>query len=348
MTEHNRTRLLSAEEADLRQAAALLKEGELVAIPTETVYGLAANALDGRAVAKIFAAKGRPMDNPLIVHIAGMEQWEGLVTAIPPAARRLAAAYWPGPLTMILPHAPCIPREVSAGLPTVAVRFPSHPVAQAVIRLSGCPLAAPSANRSGIPSPTTAAHVLADMEGRIAAVVDGGECAVGVESTVLDLSGGIPRLLRPGGITLPMLREAVGEVQVDEAVTHALREGAAAPSPGMKYRHYAPRAHVVLVKGGPAAYAAFVNARAAEFPGRVTAMCFDGEEAGLAVPCVPYGRRENAAEQAHRLFDALRRLDEQGADLVFAACPSEEGMGLAVYNRLLRAAGFEVVDADAG
>ena len=242
--------------ADLRRAAELLRAGELVAIPTETVYGLAADALNGRAVRKIFEAKGRPMDNPLIVHIADISDWAALVTHIPEKARALAAAYWPGPLTMILPHAPCIPDEVSAGLATVAVRFPAHPVARDLIRLTGRPLAAPSANRSGIPSPTTAAHVLADMEGRIAAVVDGGPCAVGVESTVVDLSGETPRLLRPGGVTLEMLEAVAGPVDVDEAVTHALREGAAAASPGMKYKHYAPAAHVVLVKGSPAAYAA--------------------------------------------------------------------------------------------
>ncbi len=337
---------LTAAPADLRRAAELLRAGELVAIPTETVYGLAADALNGRAVRKIFEAKGRPMDNPLIVHIADIKDWAALVTHIPEKARALAAAYWPGPLTMILPHAPCIPDEVSAGLATVAVRFPSHPVAQSVIRLTGRPLAAPSANRSGIPSPTTAAHVLADMEGRIAAVVDGGPCAVGVESTVVDLSGETPRLLRPGGVTLEMLEAVAGPVDVDEAVTHALREGAAAASPGMKYKHYAPAAHVVLVKGSPAAYAAYVNRRGAAFPGRVTAMCFDGEESALTVPFVTYGRREDGTDQAHRLFDALRRLDELGAEEVYAACPPEDGVGLAVYNRMLRASGFEVVDAD--
>ena len=217
--------------ADLRRAAELLRAGELVAIPTETVYGLAADALNGRAVRKIFEAKGRPMDNPLIVHIADIKDWATLVTHIPEKARALAAAYWPGPLTMILPHAPCIPDEVSAGLATVAVRFPSHPVARDLIRLTGRPLAAPSANRSGIPSPTTAAHVLADMEGRIAAVVDGGPCAVGVESTVVDLSGETPRLLRPGGVTLEMLEAVAGPVDVDEAVTSPCGKGPRPPPP---------------------------------------------------------------------------------------------------------------------
>lgn len=342
--EHETWRLTAA-PADLEKAAALLRAGELVAVPTETVYGLAADALNGEAVRRIFEAKGRPADNPLIVHIAEMAAWEPLVTHIPETARRLAAAYWPGPLTLILPHAPCIPDEVSAGLPTVAVRFPSHPVAQAIIRLTGRPLAAPSANRSGSPSPTTARHVLDDMAGRIAAVVDGGDCAVGVESTVVDVTGAVPRLLRPGGVTLPMLRAVAGEVEVDPAVTHALEKGAVAASPGMKYKHYAPRAHVVLVRGTPAAYTAYVNARATERPGVFTAMCFDGEEAALTVPAVTYGRREDAAGQARQLFDALRRLDELGAKEVLAACPGEDGVGLAVYNRMLRASGFEVVDA---
>ena len=195
------TRLLLPTPEGIEEAARLLREGALVAIPTETVYGLAANALDSAAVASIFAAKGRPVDNPLIVHIADMQDWAPLVQTIPDNARRLAEAYWPGPLTIILPAAPCIPAEVRGGLTTVAVRFPADPVAQAVILHAGCPLAAPSANRSGAPSPTNAARVMEDMQGRIAAVLDGGSCAVGVESTVVDLCSEPPRLLRPGGIT---------------------------------------------------------------------------------------------------------------------------------------------------
>lgn len=340
--EHKNTQRLTASPEDLERAAALLRAGELVAIPTETVYGLAADALDGEAVSRIFRAKGRPMDNPLIVHIADQKDWAPLVTDIPKTAQALAEAYWPGPLTMILPHAACIPPQVSAGLDTVAVRFPAHPVAKELIRRTGRPLAAPSANRSGIPSPTTAAHVLADMDGRIAAVVDGGACNVGVESTVVDLSGPTPRLLRPGGITRAMLERVVGAVEVDQAVTHALQEGARAASPGMKYKHYAPQAHVVLVRGSADAYAAFVNQQE-RLPG-LMAMCFEGEEALLEIPCLTYGRREDPAVQARRLFEVLRELDERGARLVYVACPSEEGLGLAVYNRLLRAAGFEVVE----
>lgn len=342
---------LQPDEEGIEKAAALLRAGKLVAIPTETVYGLAANALDGAAVSHIFAAKGRPQDNPLIVHIAAFEDWGELVTEIPEVAVKLAKAYWPGPLTMILPHGPHIPEQVSAGLSTVAVRLPSHPIARRVIAAAGVPLAAPSANRSGIPSPTTAAHVLADMDGRIDAVLDGGPCEVGVESTVVDLSrlsnsSHPPRLLRPGGITLSMLERVAGRVEVDEAVTHALKNDAVAASPGMKYKHYAPKARVVLVKGSPEAYAAFVNAQAGKHVAGLMAMCFDGEEKALQVPAVTYGGRHDGAGQAQRVFDALRRLDDMDAKLVYAVCPSAEGVGLAVYNRLLRAAAFEVIELD--
>ena len=335
------TWLLTDREEDLHKAATLLRDGKLVGIPTETVYGLAADALNGTAVASIFVAKGRPMDNPLIVHIAQMQQLSSLVTEIPEQAKALANAFWPGPLTMIFKKADCIPQEVSAGLDTVAVRMPSHPVGRRLIELSGCPLAAPSANRSGIPSPTNARRVVEDMDGRIAAIVDGGDCAVGVESTVIDVSGERVRLLRPGAVTVEMLQSVVGDVEIDDAVLNQLAEGATAASPGMKYKHYAPSARVILVKGTPTAYAAYVNAHADD---GVAALCFDGEEQELTVPYLTYGSRHDAAQQAHRLFDALRRLDEQGVRVAYTACPSPEGVGLAVYNRLLRAAGFEVVD----
>ena len=337
------TEYLSTESADLQRAADLLRAGELVAIPTETVYGLAANALNGAAVASIFAAKGRPADNPLIVHIADLSQWEPLVSHIPPQAMALAKAFWPGPLTMVLPKSDCIPVEVSAGLKTVAVRMPSHPVARQLIALSGCPLAAPSANRSGIPSPTEARRVAEDMNGRIAAVVDGGACDVGVESTVVDLSVTPPRLLRPGAVTVEMLTTVVGDVMVDDAVVHPLKDGEAAASPGMKYKHYAPKANVVVVKGNSEKYATYVNAHADD---GVAALCFDGEEQLLDVPYVTYGERCDHEEQARCLFEALRMLDEKNIKTAYAACPSQEGVGLAVYNRLLRAAGFEVVELE--
>ncbi len=333
---------LTDRDSDLRLAAKLLKSGELVAIPTETVYGLAADAQNGAAVANIFKAKGRPADNPLIVHIAHREQLQDLVADVPSAAMALSRAFWPGPLTMIFKKAPCIPNEVSAGLDTVAVRMPSHPIARRIIELS-CPLAAPSANRSGIPSPTEAKRVAEDMDGCIAAVVDGGPCEVGVESTVVDVTGERVRVLRPGAVTVEMLTRVVGEVEVDTAVTHEVQAGQTVSSPGMKYKHYAPNARVVLVKGTPAAYAAYVNAHAAD---GVMALCFDGEENDLQVPFLTYGTRADHAAQAHRLFEALRLLDERHATMAYTACPSPDGIGLAVYNRLLRAAGFEVIELE--
>ena len=332
---------LTHTETDLNQAAALLQAGELVAIPTETVYGLAANALNGAAVASIFAAKGRPMDNPLIVHIASMSDLPPLVGEIPENALALAAAYWPGPLTMIFKKSDRIPAEVSAGLSTVAVRMPLHPVARRVIEQAGCPLAAPSANRSGSPSPTDAVRVAQDMDGRIAAIVDGGECAVGVESTVIDISGDTVRVLRPGAVTVEMLESVVGPVEVDDAVLHRLRDGAVAASPGMKYKHYAPCARVILINGSSKAYAEYVNTKAEN---GVAALCFEEDVPQLQVPCFVYGSRHDPASQAHGLFDALRRLDDAGITVAYAACPAATGVGLAVYNRLLRAAGFEVIE----
>ena len=333
------TRHLQPNPEGIDEAAHLLSAGELVAIPTETVYGLAADAMNSEAVSSIYVAKGRPSDNPLIVHIADIKDWEPLVTHIPDNAQRLAEAYWPGPLTIILPASSRVPKVVTGGLSTVAVRFPAHPVAQAVILRSGCPLAAPSANRSGSPSPTNAQRVTEDMEGRIAAILDGGDCNFGVESTVIDLCHTPPRLLRPGGVTPEMLEDVLGHIEIDSAVTHALEKGAVAASPGMKYKHYAPQAEITIVKGSPLVYAEFVNRRKGDGVG---ALCFDEDLAYLSVPAVTYGSRTDALTQAQQLFDALRRLDEMGIRKVYAACPEASGVGLAVYNRLLRAAAFRI------
>lgn len=342
MEQQSKTLRLSADRAEeIQTAGNLLKNGGLVAIPTETVYGLAANALDGRAVAAIFAAKGRPMDNPLIVHISQLDQWAALVSEIPPRAMELANRFWPGPLTIILPKSPLIPDEVSAGQATVAVRFPSHPVARAVIDAAGVPLAAPSANLSGSPSPTEAQHVLADLDGRIDAVLDGGPCRVGVESTVVTLAQEVPRLLRPGGITPEQLSQVLGRVEVDPAVMNPLAAGEKVLSPGMKYKHYSPKANVILVKGSLSAYLEYVNSRVEE---GVFALCYDGEQEALRVPAVAYGAKQDAAGQARHLFDALRKLDQMDARVVYARSPQPKGVGLAVYNRLIRAAGFEVVE----
>lgn len=328
-------------EKGLDEAARLLKDGELVAIPTETVYGLAANALDGNAVKNIFVAKGRPQDNPLIVHIAEIDEILPLVKNFDERARALAEAYWPGPLTMILPKSDIIPNEVCAGLDTVAIRMPSHPIAHGIIKKCGFPLAAPSANTSGKPSPTTAAHVMNDMDGKIAAVVDGGSCSVGVESTVVTLACPVPRVLRPGGVTPDQLRAVLGEVEIDKAVFKALESGEKVLSPGMKYKHYSPNAHVIIVKGDFDKFASLVAEPRSE---RTCAVCFDGEEDKISVPAYPYGHEDSPEEQARELFDVLRHVDDEKMELAFVRFPSLDGVGMAVYNRLLRAAGFEVIE----
>ena len=328
------------DESVLREASAVLHCGGLVAIPTETVYGLAANALDPQAVLGIYAAKHRPADNPLIVHVSSVGMAKRYVTEWPDAAQKLADAFWPGPLTMILPKRDVIPPEVTCGGPSVALRFPSHPAARAVIEASGLPLAAPSANLSGSPSPTCAAHVMHDFDGAIDMVIDGGQCACGVESTVVTLCTTPPRLLRPGFVTVEELRGVLGEVAVDPAVFHALKDGQPVASPGMKYRHYAPKARLTLLDGPLAACAAYVNARAAEHP---TVLCFEGDEPAFSVDTLVYGREGDPESQAARLFDVLRTLDERGVTLAYARCPAREGVGMAVWNRILRAAQFVVV-----
>ena len=328
----------------VEEAAGLLRQGGVVAIPTETVYGLAANAYDGAAVAKIFVAKGRPMDNPLIVHISEFDMLPDLVEDTPEAAMELARRYWPGPLTIILKKSDRIPDEVSAGLPTVAVRMPSNTVARGIIGACGFPLAAPSANLSGSPSPTTADHVLHDLDGRVEGIVISDDAAVGLESTVVSLAGLAegerPRLLRPGAVTPEMLRDALGEIDIDPAVLHQLEEGRKAPSPGMKYKHYAPKARVILVEGDRAAYIEYANRHAKE---GACALCFEEDADGLQIPTVTYGRADAPDSEAHALFDALRRLDEEGYTTAYAHAPGKDGVGLAVYNRLIRAAAFQVV-----
>lgn len=331
---------LEKQKKEVELAGKILREGGLVAIPTETVYGLGANALDKHAVRRIFEAKGRPQDNPLIVHIADFSQLASLVREIPDSAKLLAQRFWPGPLTMIMKKADCIPQETSGGLDTVAVRFPSHPAAQAIIRAAGVPIAAPSANLSGKPSPTTARHVLDDMDGKIEMIVDGGECSVGVESTVLTLAGDYPVLLRPGGVSIEEIRRLLPDAQVDPAVEHKLEEGRRAASPGMKYKHYAPLAKVIVLEGGRQAYLNYVNSHTGD---GVWALCFMEDEERLNVPALCYGAQLDANAQARHLFDALRRFDELGAKTVYAHCPDRSGVGLAVYNRLIRAAGFAMI-----
>lgn len=325
----------------IARAAEYLKKGQLVGIPTETVYGLAANALDESAVVNIFKAKGRPQDNPLIVHVASADWLPEYVEEIPDAAKKLIDKFWPGPLTIIMKKKPIIPYMVSAGLETAAFRCPSHPVAHALIEAAGIPLAAPSANTSGKPSTTTASDVMADLGGKISAIVDGGECGVGVESTVITLCTERPRILRPGGVTPEQLRAVLGEVDVDRAVLEKIDPGTKVASPGMKYKHYSPKANITIVKGDLDKVANYVNSNLGE---NVAVLCFDGEEGKFSAPCVPYGAEESGSEQAQKLFSALHELDRIGAKTVYARCPKAEGVGLAVYNRLIRAAAFEVIN----
>jgi len=323
----------------ISRAAEIIKSGGLVAMPTETVYGLAANALNEQAVSKIFLAKGRPQDNPLIVHISDISMINNLVTNIPEIAQKCITKFWPGPFTAILPKSDIIPNSVCAGLETVAIRMPSNPVARALIEQSGVPLAAPSANISGSPSPTTAAHVLLDLDGKIDAVIVAEKSMVGVESTVVTFTENPPRLLRPGGITAEQLREIIPDLVIDKAVFSEPEKGKPVASPGMKYKHYSPKANVIIIDGDSKNYTQYVNQHMSE---NVYALCFDGDIANLEVPYISFGDENNSTEQATRLFDALRMLDNQGCTICYARMPKMQGVGLAVYNRLLRAAAFEV------
>ena len=333
---------LTAEQVET--AAEILRRGGLLGIPTETVYGLGANGLDGEAVGRIFAAKGRPQDNPLILHIPSADWLERYCEDIPPSAYALAERFWPGPLTMILRHKPIVPDAVTSGLDTVGMRCQAHPVCRAIIAAAGVPVAAPSGNTSGRPSPTNMADMLEDMDGKIDGIVDGGPCAVGVESTIIDLTCTPPRLLRPGGITLEQLREVLGEVAVDPAVTRLMGEGEKPRAPGMKYRHYAPKAPVTVVQGAPAAAARYIQDHMAPGDGVI---CFD-EYAGLfdGHPLEQLGPSTDVPEQARRVFDALRWFDGTDVQQIWAQCPEAAGIGLAVANRLNKAAGFHIVQAE--
>ena len=336
--------LCAANEADIAYAAQLIRQGELVGIPTETVYGLAANGLSEAAVLKIFEAKGRPQDNPLILHIAKPSQLEDLCHDIPQSAWRLAERFWPGPLTMVLPVNPCVPKRTTANLDTVAVRCPKTEATRKLIELSGVPIAAPSANRSGKPSTTTARHVLKDMDGRIAAVLDGGACEVGVESTIVDLTGEKPRLLRPGGITPEELTEVLGELEIDKAVLAQISNDEIVRAPGMKYKHYAPQAQVIIVKGSSEAAARYIRSR---LDGETSVMCFS-EELPLFDGCkaLAYGSEKDVKSLSAGLFAALRELDREDIKTIYARCPEGGGVAYAVGNRLKKAAGFCVVDAE--
>ena len=341
-----KTLLLSAQAPETASIAAdLIQKGELVAIPTETVYGLGANGLDEEAVAKIFQAKGRPQDNPLILHICGPEQIELFCHHIPQSAYDLADAFWPGPLPLVLPARDVVPRRTTGGLDTVAVRCPDNAVTREIIRLSGVPIAAPSANISGKPSTTTAQHVLHDHDGKIAAIVDGGPCRVGVESTIVDLTEERPRLLRPGGIGPEHLLTVLGDLVVDKAVTAPIDKDAVVKAPGMKYRHYAPAEPVVIVSGSREKAAQYIHRH---FTPGDRVLCFE-EELPLYADCAPlsYGKEADVNTLSAGLFAALRELDDPIIHQVFARCPVGGGVAYAVQNRLRKAAAFHIVDAEA-
>ena len=331
-------------EEKISAAAKILQEGGLIGLPTETVYGLAANGLNEEAVKRIFVAKGRPQDNPLILHVTGPQWLPRYCEDIPPLAYVLARKFWPGPLTMILKRKAIVPDVTTAGLDTVGVRCPNHPVTLAILREAGVPVAAPSANASGRPSCTSAQDVLEDMDGKIDGVVDGGPCTVGVESTILDLTVTPPRLLRPGGLSLEALEQLIGHIDVDKAVTRALEEGEQPRAPGMKYRHYAPKAPVTVVTGAPEASAAEIVKRVKPGDGVI---CFD-EYADLfpEQEVQMLGHSGDKMTQAQRVFEVLRSFDNSKVSQIYAQCPDSRGLGLAVGNRLKKAAGFQVIEAD--
>ena len=335
------TLCLPVNEESLRQASALLRQGQVVAFPTETVYGLGADALNADAVRAIFAAKERPADNPLIVHVAQREQLEGLCL-VTDTARRLMDAFWPGPLTMLLMKTEKVPDVTTAGLPSVAVRCPNHSAALALLRECALPIAAPSANRSGRPSPTSAPHVYEDMQGRIPLILDGGACQVGVESTVVDLTGEVPCVLRPGAITAEDIAAVVGKCTVASSVMRPLKEGEHAPSPGMKHRHYAPKAKMTVFIGSDEAVAREIMNR---YDAAENAVILAHES---ALPL--YGSRrvyslgDTPQEGAHLLFQRLREMDEMGVSLILAQGWEAKGKALAVMNRMARAAAFDLVN----
>jgi L-threonylcarbamoyladenylate synthase len=328
----------------LSQAAGILRGGGLVAFPTETVYGLGANGLDPGAVAGIFAAKGRPSDNPLILHIADSHEVTKLAACVPANAKALMAKFWPGPLTLVLDRTKAVPDIVTGGLDSVAIRLPASKVARELIRMAGVPLAAPSANTSGRPSPTTAQDVLADLAGKIEMVIDAGSSDIGVESTVVDCTTPVPTLLRPGGVTLEMLLDTLGEVEVDPALAS---EGFVPKAPGMKYTHYAPAAQMVLYEGEPALVAVALEQEAimALQDKQVGAVVSAETAAKLPAEVVAavYGSRNAAGEVAANLYNALRLFDSQPVDIILAEGIEESGLGLAVMNRLRKAAGYNIV-----
>lgn len=334
------------DEQALQEAGALIRAGGLVAFPTETVYGLGGDALNGASSGKIYAAKGRPSDNPLIIHIAQMEDLAFIVKEIPKAAYRLAQRYWPGPLTMIFHKAECVPRETTGGLDTVAVRMPSNKIAQVLIREGGGYIAAPSANRSGRPSPTAARYVVEDLEGRVDMIIDGGAADLGLESTIIDLTGDKPVILRPGYITEEMLRETLGQVETDQTIIDG-NSGQAPKAPGMKYRHYAPKGSLLIVEGEEDRRVSYINEQLTlqKKQGRRTGVIATDETAGkyFADSVKSVGKRCNEEQIAKALFRILREFDDEEIQTIYAESFESRGVGYAVMNRLLKAAGHQVI-----
>lgn len=332
------TLLLKASPEQYDRAVLLLKQGEVVAVPTETVYGLAANAFDAEAVKKIFEAKGRPQDNPLILHIGNFDMLNDITDEVTDIAVRLAEAFWPGPLTMIFPRKDSVPSETCGGLDTAAVRMPDNDFTRLLIEKCGFPLAAPSANTSGLPSPTSASHVFSDMNGKIPMIIDGGECSCGVESTVICFDNDKIRVLRPGAVTPEMLSE-YAEVIVDNGVLKQLSADEKVLSPGMKYKHYSPAAEVYIVDGNEEKFNLFISEKISSNK-KIAVLCGDEIVPDSAVR-LPYGN--SPEEQGENLFSSLRRADEIGCSEVYVKMPEKTGFGLAVYNRLLRAAAFRII-----
>jgi len=335
------------DESGLREAAEIIRGGGLVAFPTETVYGLGANALDGEAAQKIYAAKGRPSDNPLIAHVADWEGMLPLVADIPENAKKLADAFWPGPMTLILNKSSRIPKATSGGLDTVAIRMPSDPVAHKLIELSGVPIAAPSANTSGRPSPTRAEHVLEDMNGKIELILDGGPVKVGVESTIVDLTGEVPALLRPGAVTLSMLEKILGKVDIDPALKGPLAGDVHPKAPGMKYRHYAPKAELILVEGNPDEVVNMINTKVREAvnANRLTGIIATAESQNRYPLGIvkSIGMRSSEESIAHNLFSVLREFDDAGVDIIYSESFPSDDLGQAIMNRLMKAAGYHSI-----
>ena len=333
----------------MRMAGEILRKGGLVAFPTETVYGLGGDGLNAGSSKKIYAAKGRPSDNPLIIHIADLESLEKIVKSVPPKAKLLAEKFWPGPLTMIFSKSSRVPYETTGGLESVAVRMPSHPVALAIIREGGGYIAAPSANTSGRPSPTRAEHVCEDLTGKIDMIVDGGAVGIGLESTIVDFTEEVPMILRPGYINQEMIQEVIGPVRMDRGLL-ITEEKVRPKAPGMKYRHYAPKAQLTIVQGSSSQVTAYINAqcekavREGKKPGVIAADETVSAYRGAVVKGI--GARNDEEEIARNLFAVLREFDEEDTDILFSEAFDTPRMGQAIMNRLLKAAGHHIIDLD--